>query len=43
MEKKCRAGQSKDDIMAYGHCILDKKGKVHSCTGTEAPYRPYGP
>ena len=20
-----------------------KKGKVHSCTGTKAPYRPYGP
>jgi len=23
--------------------MLDKKGKVHPCTVTEALYRPYGP
>ena len=25
------------------HVPLTVKGKVHPCTGTEAPYRPYGP
>jgi len=28
---------------AFWESSPDKKGKVHTCTGTEALYRPYGP
>ena len=28
---------------SYGHHIGVAEGKVHTCAGTEALYRPYGP
>jgi len=43
----CQAGQlclEQDDIRTHVACNLRySEGEVHSCTGTEALYRPYGP
>jgi hypothetical protein len=30
-------------IIKYSYCEVKGKGKVYSCTGTEALYRAYGP
>jgi len=34
-----KTGQSVD----VSNLDIKVKGKVHPCTGTEVPYRPYGP
>jgi len=34
---------TKKSIAVFYDMVLHKKGKVHSCTGTEALYTPYGP